>query len=120
MKLSEKLISYLRSTKEEVRKVSWPTRMETIRYSGLVIGVSVIVAVFFATLDLGFTKLVDVAVTERNAARTSQNAPAAQPVAAPTTGQTAQPTLDLKDLQTTPVQVDTNEQPVTTQAPVTK
>lgn len=67
MNLFEKLIAYLRGTREEVRKVSWPSRQDTIRYSALVLGASIVVAVFFATLDFGFTKLVDVALTERNA-----------------------------------------------------
>lgn len=54
MNVAQKLIDYLRQSKEEVKKVSWPSRRDTIRYSALVIGVSVIMAVFFAGLDVGF------------------------------------------------------------------
>lgn len=67
MNLSEKVIAYFRGTREEIRKVSWPSRQDTIRYSALVVGASVIVAAFFTTLDFGFTELVDVAITRRNA-----------------------------------------------------
>ncbi len=65
MSVFEKFIDYLRSSKDEARKVSWPSRQDTLRYSALVVGVSLIVAVFFAILDFGFTKLVDVALLQR-------------------------------------------------------
>ncbi|MEK7116207.1 MAG: preprotein translocase subunit SecE [Patescibacteria group bacterium] len=115
MRLAETIISYLRGTKEEIRKVSWPSRQDTFRYSALVVGASIVVAVFFATLDFGFTELVNVTVTQR-AARRIQNAEQAAPPtnvkpeleksAAPTSSrpaadvQTITPTFDVKDLET--------------------
>ena len=65
MSVLEKIISYLRSSREEARKVSWPSRQETWRYSALVVGVSLAIALFFALLDFGFTKLVDIALLQR-------------------------------------------------------
>lgn len=62
------LTSYLRSAKEELEKVSWPTRQDTIRYSSLVLGVSLLVAAFFASLDFGLNRLVDAALQQRSAA----------------------------------------------------
>ncbi len=102
MNLSEKIVSYLRGTREEIRKVSWPSRQDTIRYSALVVGASVLVAVFFASLDTGFTKLVDVAITQR--ARTAAPAPAPEAPVVPDTVPTAPaaPKLDLNGLQTAP------------------
>lgn len=111
MAFSDKIISYLRSTKEEVRKVSWPTRKETFRYSALVVCASVLIAVFFATLDFGFTKLVDVVVQQRAASVTApQPQTPPQVDVTPTTASgsapaTSVPTLDLKDIQTAPVEV---------------
>lgn len=61
----EKLVDYLRSSKEEARKVSWPSRQDTLRYSALVVGVALAVATFFAALDFGFTALVDVVIARR-------------------------------------------------------
>ena len=42
---------YLRSSWGEIKKVTWPTRETTIRYSAIVIVVSLAVAAFFARLD---------------------------------------------------------------------
>ncbi len=68
MNAIQKTVDYFRSAKGEMHKVSWPTRQDTIRYSGLVIGLSVTIAVFFATLDLGLTKLVDATLSLRQPA----------------------------------------------------
>lgn len=43
-------------------KVTWPSRKETIRYSVLVLSVSLSVAIFFAVLDFGLGKVVDSAL----------------------------------------------------------
>ena len=59
-----KLVAYLHEAKEELGKVSWPSRPETIRYSALVIGISLGVALFLAALDwvfsLGLQELIRV------------------------------------------------------------
>lgn len=51
--------AYVREAKEELEKVIWPSREMTIRYSLLVIGMSVLMAMFFAGLDFGLTKGVE-------------------------------------------------------------
>jgi preprotein translocase subunit SecE len=38
----------------EMKKVTWPTKQQTINYSLLVIGLSVGLAIFFAVLDFVF------------------------------------------------------------------
>jgi preprotein translocase subunit SecE len=125
MKLFDQIKAYLIASKEEFTKVSWPTRKDTIRYSSLVIGVSVLVATFFAALDLGFTQLTTVAANAR-AARVKSAATApiqgTTPIQVDTTPSTSKtPTLDLKDLQTQPVKVDATTKPApTTPAPTTK
>ncbi len=56
------LLNYVRESKEELEKVSWPTRQTTLRYSLLVVGGTVIMGAFFAGLDaalkLGLEQLV--------------------------------------------------------------
>ncbi|MEK7570628.1 MAG: preprotein translocase subunit SecE [Patescibacteria group bacterium] len=47
--------SYFREAYEELKKVSWPTRKQTIQDTLVVIGVSVGVAIFLGALDLGLT-----------------------------------------------------------------
>jgi len=71
--------SYLRSSVSELKKVTWPSRQETIRYSVLVTGVSLFIAIFFASLDFGLGKLVDATIVNRNSVAPTQE-PVAQPV----------------------------------------
>jgi len=42
-----------------MKKVNWPTRKETIRYTLIVIGISVAVAAFLGTFDFLFTTLLN-------------------------------------------------------------
>lgn len=44
----------------EIKKVNWPTKEETIRYTMVVIGVSAAVAVFLGGLDFIFSRLLDI------------------------------------------------------------
>jgi len=50
-----KIISYIRSSYIELKKVTWPTPKETRTYTLLVIGISVAVAAFLGLLDFIFT-----------------------------------------------------------------
>ena len=54
--------NYFIGSYAEMRKVTWPTKQQTINYSLLVIGLSVGMAIFFAVLDyifnLGITTLI--------------------------------------------------------------
>lgn len=58
-------IKYLREAREELGKVSWPSKKDTLRYATIVVGVTVGLAIFFAILDwaltFGLDKLVEVA-----------------------------------------------------------
>ena len=45
------LITYLRGAKEELEKVTWPTRKQTLMYSAIVVVVSVVWALYFGVLD---------------------------------------------------------------------
>lgn len=48
------LIQYLKDAKEELKKVSWPTRKATWKNTWIVIGFSVAVAFFLGLLDFVF------------------------------------------------------------------
>jgi len=54
-----KIPSYLKEVRLEMKKVNWPTRQQTLRYTLIVIGVCVAVAVFLGGLDLIFTRLLE-------------------------------------------------------------
>jgi len=50
----DKLIKYLQSSIEEMKKVTWPTRKETRNYTLLVIGISLGVAAALGAIDFIF------------------------------------------------------------------
>lgn len=70
--------NYLRSAKAELEKVTWPSRAEVIRYSALVIVSCVLMAAFFAALDLGLSQGVTALLERRQG--TAPVAPATTPV----------------------------------------
>lgn len=52
----KKLANYVKASALEMKKVTWPTRKETINYTMLVIGISIAVAAFLGGLDFIFQK----------------------------------------------------------------
>lgn len=54
-----KLIRFLQEAKSELLKVNWPNRETLIRYTVLVVVVSVAVSLFLGTLDYFFSYLVE-------------------------------------------------------------
>lgn len=73
-------INYFRSAKAELEKVTWPSRDEVIRYSALVIVSCVILAVFFAALDIGLNKGVTALLQTRQGTTQAAPTPTASPV----------------------------------------
>ena len=57
--------NFLRETRDELRKVVWPTREEIIRLTGVVILVSVLVGLFLGGTDFILTKLVELIILKR-------------------------------------------------------
>jgi preprotein translocase subunit SecE len=53
-----KIANFFKEVRLELKKVTWPTRAETIRYTLLVIGVSAGVALFLGGLDYIFQFLL--------------------------------------------------------------
>ncbi|MFH0929700.1 MAG: preprotein translocase subunit SecE, partial [Candidatus Moraniibacteriota bacterium] len=45
-----------------LRKVNWPTREQTIKYTALVVGLSLAVAIFLGALDYLFEYIIKVFV----------------------------------------------------------
>jgi preprotein translocase subunit SecE len=58
-KIPNKIITFLKEVRLEMKKVNWPTRQETIRKTLIVIGISVAVAIFLGGLDFIFTTLLN-------------------------------------------------------------
>jgi preprotein translocase subunit SecE len=50
---------FIREVRSELKKVSWPTRAETIRYSIIVAIAIVVLGLFIFVVDLGFGQLTE-------------------------------------------------------------
>lgn len=51
------VVSFLKEVREELNKVAWPSRKQTLRYTILVILVAVVVGLFLGGLDYILTVL---------------------------------------------------------------
>ena len=58
-KIPIKITTFFREVKLEVKKINWPTKKETLQYTLIIIGVSVVVAVFLGGLDFLFTLILN-------------------------------------------------------------
>lgn len=54
-----KLISFLQEARVELSRVNWPNRETILRYTAMVIVMSVIVSLFLGSLDYFFSYLVE-------------------------------------------------------------
>lgn len=54
-----KLGEFLKDVKVELKKVSWPSRQETVRLTGVVVLISVVLAAFLGLLDFVFITLLN-------------------------------------------------------------
>lgn len=53
-----KIITFFQEAKVELIKVNWPTKRQTLNYTGLVVAVSVAVALFLGGLDYSFSYIL--------------------------------------------------------------
>jgi len=59
MKFLIRIITSLKEVRVEMKKVNWPTRQETLKYTLIVVGISVAVAVFLGSIDFIFTTFLN-------------------------------------------------------------
>jgi len=52
-------MGYLTGIREELKKVTWPSRSEVIKLSFVVISISLIIAFYVGLLDIVFAKLLE-------------------------------------------------------------
>lgn len=51
--MANRILSYFKEAREELKKVIWPNRKQTTNDTLLVIAISIFVAAFLGALDLG-------------------------------------------------------------------
>jgi len=54
----KKFFNYLKASKRELKKVSWPSRKETTKYTLVVIGISIGMAIFLGLADYLFSLIL--------------------------------------------------------------
>ena len=59
----EKAVDFVSQSIEELKKIRWPSRKETIRLTGYVIGVSLGVGLFVMAFDYLFSQLIKLLLT---------------------------------------------------------
>jgi preprotein translocase subunit SecE len=57
-----KIGKFLKEAHQELKRVNWPTRKETVRYTLFVIGISVAVALYLGLLDYIFTSVLKLVI----------------------------------------------------------
>lgn len=56
------IIKYIKETGAEMKHVIWPTRKQTLIYTGLIVLISIFVAAYLGVFDWLFVKLVELFV----------------------------------------------------------
>lgn len=51
--------NFLRGVKEEIKKVTWPTREKTLKLSFVVIAISLIIGFYLGIIDVLLTKILE-------------------------------------------------------------
>lgn len=54
-----KAISYFSEVRQELKRVNWPSRQDTLQHTAIVIAASLVVAIFLGGLDALFTFMLD-------------------------------------------------------------
>lgn len=55
-------VTFLKEAKDELKKVVWPTRVEVIRLTVVVILVSLLVGLFLGGIDFILTKIMEIVI----------------------------------------------------------
>lgn len=57
-----KLINYFKEARQELAKVAWPSKQTTMQHTGIVIVLSIVMAVFLGGIDYLLTKILQLFV----------------------------------------------------------
>lgn len=59
MKSQNPIINFFREVGMEIKKITWPTRQEAIKYTFTVVVITLIVALILGLFDFGFQQLLE-------------------------------------------------------------
>lgn len=58
-----KITNYFKEVRAELKHVNWPTRSQTVNYTLLVLGISIVVAALLGLFDAIFSKLLQLLIS---------------------------------------------------------
>ncbi|MEK9130107.1 MAG: preprotein translocase subunit SecE [Patescibacteria group bacterium] len=56
--MTNKLIQYFKDSRVELKKVTWPTKKETIDHTLIIVGISIALSIFLGVIDFVLIKIV--------------------------------------------------------------
>lgn len=63
--MANRLVTYLKESRDEMKRVVWPTRREATKHTVLVIAISLAVAAFLGLIDFGLNRLLEFIIERR-------------------------------------------------------
>ncbi|MCR4287505.1 MAG: preprotein translocase subunit SecE [Deltaproteobacteria bacterium] len=54
----DKVKQFIADARQELRKVTWPTKQQTMTSTWVVLAVTVVISVFLGLVDLAFSKII--------------------------------------------------------------
>jgi preprotein translocase subunit SecE len=96
MNLIDRTRNYFRASKEELIAVTWPSRQDIIRYTGLVVVTVIAFGIFFSALDFVVNAGIQALIISKNA----------KTQVIPTTEQTPVTATGTNPIETSPIQVE--------------
>lgn len=56
------IINFIKEAKKEFKKIKWPTKKEALRYTTIVIIITLVVASYLGTLDIIFSRILNLLI----------------------------------------------------------
>ena len=53
------MVKFFKEVQLEVKKVNWPTKQETLKYTLTVLGISIAIGIYLGLVDFGFTAFLN-------------------------------------------------------------
>jgi preprotein translocase subunit SecE len=63
--MENSISSYIKTSIDEMKKVTWPTKKETSDYTILVIAISLGVSLYLGLMDFGFNKILEIVINKK-------------------------------------------------------
>lgn len=63
--MANRFVTYLKESRDEMKRVVWPSRRETTKHTILVFAISLAIAAFLGIIDYGLNRLLQFVINRR-------------------------------------------------------